>query len=359
MGRIWDFFHPRQAEARLCAEQEEELDRQVQADIEEYERNADYDRWAGRYPQKGNPPKSRALDWEIDRYSEQYPEVSSLEMEQEEIYREAHERGPNWSYPEYEGPGFTEPALNWCGEHHEGWTFTQWAEEREYAAELIEDIHREFPPDPREVEYARQRDLAGAGRIRLREREERYSGDPGPEAASWADVTFTRGADGVWEYAGPPGPGWRAAAIDEGRFAPTAYDLGITDEPQDELDRPLEREVRDEPDQHHPEREAPGLLRIVPMDKRGDGVRHTQRECAAIPEHERRTDRAYLEWAEHADERGAGNPPKSILLDEAIEEATWAYPEPQQREVRGEPDPYNPLYFPSYSYWAPGREAAE
>jgi hypothetical protein len=47
-----------------------------------------------------------------------------------------------------------------------------------------------------------------------------------------------------------------------------------------------------------------------------------------IPEPERSAGQACLGWAEHADERGAGNPPKSILLDEAIEAATRAYPGP-------------------------------
>jgi hypothetical protein len=162
-------------------------------------------------------------------------------MEQEEIYREAHERGPNWSYPEYEGPGFTEPPLNWCGEHHEGWTFTQWAEEREFAAERIEEIDIEFPQDQAELDYARRRDEA------------------------MAEHDFARDWD---DYSA-----WR-------------------------IEHPLPE---------RPEPEPPGLLRIVPMEKRRDGV-----------------------WES-----------------------------PREREIRGEPNPYDPMHFPNYSYWAPGREAAE
>jgi hypothetical protein len=281
MGTIRDFFHPREAAARSYREQEEEPDRQVQADIEEYERNADSDRWAGRYPQKGNPPKSRALEWEIDRYSEQYPEVSSLEMEQEEICRETHERGPNWSYPEYEGPGITEPPVDWEGWHHDhtGWTFTEWAEEHNYADELIDEINHQFPPDPREIEYPRRRDEQWQAEEReWEEGPEGEEADPGAYddlrglAGNIQGILRERyGAEGIdtWQMSGQPGsPELEAAG---------------------------------------PQAEPPWLLRIVTMEKGPDG----------------------------------------------------AWESPGHREIRGEPDPYDPSHLPDYSYGAPGREAAE
>ena len=224
---MWEFFHPRQAEARYYAEEEADLDRQVAETIAENQRDADYWDWREDYPHKGNPPDSRELDREVERFSQQYPEVSWLESEQKKFEAEAYERGPNMSYPEYEGPGFTEPAMDSEIWHHDhtGWTFSEWAGECDYAAELIEDINHEFPPDQREVDYARRRD------------EQFEADEPNPE----------------------------------------------------------------------PEPEQPGLLRIIPMEKAADSA--------------------------------------------------WEYP--REREVRGEPDPYNPLHLPSYSYWPPGVEAAE
>lgn len=157
-SRLWEVTHPRQAEAfwaRLEAEDEMLVDEGNRQLIEEEQSDADYWNWMENYPHSGNPSKSRALDREIDRYSEEYPEVSSLEREQEEFYRQAYERGPNWSYPEYEGPGFTEPPLNWSGYAHKDWTFTQWAKERDYVPERIAEINDEFPPDRAELYYAR------------------------------------------------------------------------------------------------------------------------------------------------------------------------------------------------------------
>jgi hypothetical protein len=53
----------------------------------------------------------------IEEAAQEFPEYSYLDKEQERIYEEARERGPNMSYPEYEGPGFTEPAINDPGLH--------------------------------------------------------------------------------------------------------------------------------------------------------------------------------------------------------------------------------------------------
>jgi hypothetical protein len=227
-GKVWEFFHPRQAAAELATAEQEyyrKQDMQIEEDIAEHKADADYWDWREDYPHKGNPPDSRELDREVERFSQQYPEVSWLATEQKKFEAEAYERGPNMSYPEYEGPGFTEPPMDSEIWHHDhtGWTFSEWADERDYAPELIEDINHEFPPDQREVDYARRRD-------------EQYEAD--------------------------------------------------------------------EPD---PDPEQLGLLRIIPMEKAADSAREY----------------------------------------------------PRQREVRGEPDPYNPLHFPSYPYWPQGVEAAE
>ena len=48
----------------------------------------------------------------ISEAAEEFPEYSWADKEQERIYEEARERGPAMSYPEYEGPGYTEPAVN-------------------------------------------------------------------------------------------------------------------------------------------------------------------------------------------------------------------------------------------------------
>jgi hypothetical protein len=91
------------------------------------------------------------LDAEINDFAREYPEKSQAEIEQEAIDADARE---NWgsSYPEYEGPGYTEPPLNWCGENHDpDWTFTGWAEDRGYPPDEIAAVNAQFPDDGREM----------------------------------------------------------------------------------------------------------------------------------------------------------------------------------------------------------------
>ncbi len=64
-------------------------------------------------------PADLELDAEIERLSQVYPEISEPERQQAENYRQAAERGPNLSYPEFEGPGFTEPPDDWEGWHQD------------------------------------------------------------------------------------------------------------------------------------------------------------------------------------------------------------------------------------------------
>lgn len=94
------------------------------------------------------------------------------------------------------------------------------------------------------------------------------------------------------------------------------------------------------------EPEAPGLLRIVPMEKREDGVREYSREREVRREtgrYEMAIDEGRFEPAPY--DLGITDQPQNELG------------QPLEREVRGEPDPYDPLYFQGYRYWAPGREA--
>jgi len=285
-SRLWEQLHPRRAEAYWAAEQEKAdlEDARIWAE-EEAERQADarYREWADNEYHKSNPPKSVELDREIGRFSEQFPEVSHLEQEQRDFEEAAYARGPNWSFPQYEGPGFTEPPLHWKAPgQHKGWTFTTWALERGYAGERIDEINRQFPPDQAELQHAQQveeriaeeyADWAhgyAAGQDPMAEPEEtRYCGECGQAAGDWHDA-------GCRNDPAYSGFGWQVPERDQG-------------------------DVRAQ------EPEAPGLLRIIPMEKAADSA--------------------------------------------------WEYP--RQREVRGEPDPYNPLHFPSYSYWPPGVEAAE
>jgi len=92
-------------------------------------------------------------------------------------------------------------------------------------------------------------------------------------------------------------------------------------------------------------------------------------------------DHAYSRWTEG--EKQEGNPPDSPMRDAVIDWYAVEYPEPGGREVRGDvaqmeqtpdgaweypgreevppgqlrfvpmrqPDPYDPLYLPNYSYW--------
>ena len=111
-------------------------------------KDARYDEYAadcGYGMQEGNPPDSHRLDEEIQRFSEEFPEMSEAEREQIDFERAAFEQGPRESFPEYEGPGFTEPPLNWVAPgEHDGWTFDQWAEEHGYSRAQIDGINEEF-----------------------------------------------------------------------------------------------------------------------------------------------------------------------------------------------------------------------
>jgi hypothetical protein len=96
-------------------------DRDGEADPEQDADRADavYRRWV-QEGERGNPPASPALDREIDAALEQYPDGPTwAEQAQADEYAAARERGPNMSYPEFEGPGFTEPPVDWPGWHRE------------------------------------------------------------------------------------------------------------------------------------------------------------------------------------------------------------------------------------------------
>jgi hypothetical protein len=92
----------------------------------------------------------RALDEEIDRLAAEFPEVTGPEREQAEVDADARENWDPWAYPGYEGPGYTEPPVNWEGWHQDhapGWTFEEWASERGYIPEAIEAASRDPGPD--------------------------------------------------------------------------------------------------------------------------------------------------------------------------------------------------------------------
>ena len=74
----------------------------------------------------------------IEEASQEFPEYSYLDRVQERIYEEARERGPNMSYPEYEGPGFTEPAANDPGLHEDHSEY-----ERDHYWDDPEDVARD------------------------------------------------------------------------------------------------------------------------------------------------------------------------------------------------------------------------
>jgi hypothetical protein len=207
--------------------------------------------------------------------------VSTLEIEQAAFDEEANELDLR------EGPGLTEPPLNWVGPHDPEWTFTQWAEERGYSRERVEEVNDMYPLDPRELGYARQRGEREAAAAREYDRETRgwfgreWSEPELRDGGPLAKVEMERISDGVWGYnlapAGsdrsamhrglasrepdtredpgqqrpgelrfvadprlspPDRPAEHARPIDEGRWYPTDYDLGITDERQDEMGQP-------------------------------------------------------------------------------------------------------------------------
>jgi hypothetical protein len=160
-SRVWEITHPRKAEA-LWAAEEQEAEMQIEeAERQEAERDTADDRWAayavecdlGRH--QGNPPDSRLLDMQIGHYAGQYPEITDAERAQAEYRAELDERGLD-----REGPGYTEPPLDWEGWHedHPGWTFTEWAEARGWDAEYVAEINAAFPPDEAEAKYGRDRD---------------------------------------------------------------------------------------------------------------------------------------------------------------------------------------------------------
>jgi hypothetical protein len=183
-SQVWEITHPRKAEA-LWAALEEEAEVQIEeAERQEAERDAADDRWAayavecdlGRH--QGNPPDSRLLEMQIGHYAGQYPEITDAERAQAEYRAELDERGLD-----REGPGYTEPPLDWEGWHedHKGWTFTEWAEARGWDAEHVAEINAEFPPDQAETEYVRKCREHEAEELANYEADQEFR-DDGPES---------------------------------------------------------------------------------------------------------------------------------------------------------------------------------
>jgi hypothetical protein len=214
---LWEKLHPREADA-YWAQRAEEEELRIAPLLEQIAADERYDKYAADCdygPQKGNPPESDRLDEEIQRFTEEFPEMSEAEREQIDFVQTAYEQGPRGSFPEYEGPGFTEPPLNWVAPgEHDGWTFSQWAEEHGYDPEVIEDINREFPPDEAEQEYARQRDLDRAEYER--EFWAGYEGaSPEPGTAEWH-----------YEHGYDPEPDWTHDPAADPRDGTRYYDDG-------------------------------------------------------------------------------------------------------------------------------------
>jgi hypothetical protein len=265
-SRLWERLHPRQAEAYWAAEEERE-ELRIEAFVREDEQDRAYDRYVTRCHdgvQKGNPPDSRALDRQMEKFSDWYPEITELE-EQKAAYEDGELELDLDAYEPF-------PWLDeWRRDHSEY--------EREF---YWEDAHPELCTHD-------QLRVAHAAWLKTpqgqREQQERYG------------------------WFGEPWPDQAEQAIDEGRFVPTEYDLGITNEPQDELgqqdpgnwDPPWDPrddahgggrgEKKEEPQEDYgnpladyferssdpidfgparyrsKEPEPPGLLRIIPMEK--------------------------------------------------------------------------------------------
>ncbi len=87
-------------------------------------RDGNYREWDARRElgqARGNPPASRALDADITLFSWQYPEFSGLDRDQAAVDADADAdaslNADYAVYPPYEGPGYTEPPVNWEGWH--------------------------------------------------------------------------------------------------------------------------------------------------------------------------------------------------------------------------------------------------
>jgi len=84
--------------------------------------DADYRRWAQEQDsgqRGGNPPASRALDREIDRAAEEWPEYVGPDHAQEEVKAGVAENYKVAIYPRHEGPGYTESPVNWEAWHQD------------------------------------------------------------------------------------------------------------------------------------------------------------------------------------------------------------------------------------------------
>ncbi|HET9896992.1 MAG TPA: hypothetical protein VFQ44_18820 [Streptosporangiaceae bacterium] len=86
------------------------------ADDARYPRRAE-DLEQGR--RAGNPPGCKLLDTQIARLARQFHEYSYQDLFQAEIdaAAESYLEWNQFGYPPYEGPGYTEPPLNWEGYH--------------------------------------------------------------------------------------------------------------------------------------------------------------------------------------------------------------------------------------------------
>ena len=115
-------------------------------DAEEDAKDAAYQRWAQEREAgqaTGNPPASRALDREVERTAKEWPEITGPEREQAEIDADARENYNAAVYPPYEGPGYTEPLVDWPGWHED---HTEYEKDRYWDGHYGEPLPED--PDP-------------------------------------------------------------------------------------------------------------------------------------------------------------------------------------------------------------------
>ena len=72
--------------------------------------------WATRKPQAPDPGEAER-DRLIEEAAERFPEYSHLDQQQAAIDADARANWNGYAYPPYEGPGYTEPPVNWEGWH--------------------------------------------------------------------------------------------------------------------------------------------------------------------------------------------------------------------------------------------------
>lgn len=156
--------------------------------------------WATRKPQAPDPGEAER-DRLIEEAAERFPEYSHLDQQQAAIDADARANWNGYAYPPYEGPGYTEPPVNWEGWHSDHSEYERdhyWDPESDHAGLAAAD-HEGF----KDIPEARTEDSSPSSRPAPGPPPARQSETAAGHAQGMADSS-ENGPDTAKGAGGPP-----------------------------------------------------------------------------------------------------------------------------------------------------------